>query len=71
MVLQVLDLVNSNEQFYGDCPIATYTDLDVNTSGHTTCTVIPQGTSHTLIFEESSRVISRLFVLWTGVTLFS
>lgn len=44
MVLQVLDLVNSNEQFYGDCPIATYTDLDVNTSGHTTCTIMPQGT---------------------------
>lgn len=46
MVLQALDLVSSNEQFYGDCPIATYTDLDVNTSGHITCTVVPTGNYH-------------------------
>ncbi|KAJ3647630.1 hypothetical protein Zmor_019496 [Zophobas morio] len=44
MVLQVLDLVSpSSAPFYGDCP-QTYTDLDVNATGHTTCTVIPQGT---------------------------
>lgn len=43
MVLQVLDLVNSSEQFYGDYPTTTYTDLDVNTSTHTTCTIMPQG----------------------------
>jgi hypothetical protein len=44
MVLQVLDLVSpSGEPFYGDCP-QTYTDLDVDATGRTTCTVIPQGT---------------------------
>ncbi|RZC34152.1 hypothetical protein BDFB_010748 [Asbolus verrucosus] len=52
MVLQVLDLVNpTSEPFYGDCPAQTYTDLDVNTTGHTTCTVIP------------SAVLSRVEVL--------
>lgn len=42
MVLQVLDLVNSaSEPFYGDCPApTTYTDLDLNGSTHTTCTII-------------------------------
>lgn len=46
MVLQVLDLVSaSNESFYGDCPVqTTYTNLDLNATGHTTCTVLPQGT---------------------------
>lgn len=46
MVLQVLDLVSaSNESFYGDCPVqTTYTNLDLNATGHTTCTVVPQGT---------------------------
>lgn len=44
MVLQVLDLVSTtSEPFYGDCPAQTYTDLDINASGHTTCTVVPQG----------------------------
>lgn len=44
MVLQVLDLVTpSGEPFYGDCPVPSYTNLDINTTGHTTCTVIPQG----------------------------
>lgn len=44
MVLQVLDLVGANgEPFYGDCPLQTYTDLDVNSTGHITCTVVPQG----------------------------
>lgn len=43
MVLQVLDLVSTtSEPFYGDCP-TQYTDLDVNASNHTTCTVLPQG----------------------------
>lgn len=45
MVLQVLDIVSSSsEPFYGDCPSQTYTNLDVNASTHTTCTVVPQGT---------------------------
>lgn len=46
MVLQVLDQVSaSNESFYGDCPVqTTYTNLDLNATGHTTCTVVPQGT---------------------------
>lgn len=46
-MLQV-DLVSaSNESFYGDCPIqTTYTNLDLNGIGHTTCTVVPQGTYH-------------------------
>ncbi|CAH0550595.1 unnamed protein product [Brassicogethes aeneus] len=44
MVLQVLDLVSAGgESFYGDCPVPSYTNLDVNTTGHTTCTVLPQG----------------------------
>lgn len=44
MVLQVLDLVSaSGESFYGDCPVQTYTDLDINSTGHITCTVVPQG----------------------------
>lgn len=43
MVLQVLDILSTNEQFYGDCPITTYTNLDINSSGHTTCTVVPTG----------------------------
>lgn len=44
MVLQVLDLVTpSGEPFYGDCPVPSYTNLDINTTGHTTCTVLPQG----------------------------
>lgn len=51
MVLQVLDLVNSNEQFYGDCPINTYTDLDVNSSGHTTCTIVPTGKILLILFD--------------------
>lgn len=53
MVLQALDLVSSNEQFYGDCPIATYTDLDVNTSGHITCTVVPTGNYQPIIITQS------------------
>ncbi|KYB26766.1 hypothetical protein TcasGA2_TC034783 [Tribolium castaneum] len=36
------DVSPSSEPFYGDCP-QTYTDLDINATGHTTCTVIPQG----------------------------
>ncbi|EFA07277.1 hypothetical protein TcasGA2_TC014511 [Tribolium castaneum] len=56
MVLQVLDLVSpSSEPFYGDCP-QTYTDLDINATGHTTCTVIPQG-------KTSSRRRQRIFGL--------
>lgn len=54
MVLQVLDLVSaSNESFYGDCPVqTTYTNLDLNATGHTTCTVLPQGTYLTLIQQQ-------------------
>nr|CAH7725863.1 unnamed protein product [Callosobruchus chinensis] len=45
MVLQVLDMMTPTaETFYADCPaVSSYAVLDVNTTGHTTCTVIPQG----------------------------
>lgn len=51
MVLQVLDQVGTGEEesFYGDCPtslanaISSYTNLDVNTTGQPTCTVISPG----------------------------
>lgn len=51
MVLQVLDQVSTGEEesFYGDCPanlsnaISSYTNLDVNTTGQPTCTVISPG----------------------------
>lgn len=46
MVLQVLDLVGTGgESLYADCPAQTYTDLDVHTAGHITCTILPQGTN--------------------------
>jgi len=51
MVLQVLDHVGTGdeESFYADCPaslansISSYTNLDVNTTGQPTCTVITTG----------------------------
>ncbi|KAF7264573.1 hypothetical protein GWI33_023028 [Rhynchophorus ferrugineus] len=47
MVLQVLEQVNTGEEsFYADCPnatVASYADLDVNTTAQPTCTVISSG----------------------------